>query len=1003
MPLSGAALASTGLFLVLGVTALAPAAAQQSDAPGKARLSGPAKAGTAGVATKTVSGKNVPGRNSLSTISGVRAAIAQIKARNEARQRSAAKLGVPAPKKFSTGYLEALLYRMQIRAYPKNFVDYEAYRRAARHRSRMPAARLGPGGTPAPAAAPGSGQVGTLGRVDIGRSSGRWQPVGPLNLGVPFRTYFGPLDSTVTGRVNDIAFDPSVQGVAYLATAGGGIWKTPNGGRNWAPVGDSFPFLQTNAVAVDPKNSSVLYAGLGDYNGFQTGYSLGMMKSVDGGRNWTNIGNATIAKQGVSSIVVDPQNAQIITVTSGRGAAPGGIWRSINGGLTFGRVAPEGDWSDIEVGAPNAQRRSVYYATQIGGGLYRSVDQGATWNPLPSLPLIYNGGSPGDTFSNGLELAASRVDPNTVYVVDASSDFGDGRIYRSTDAGLTWFAIDPGLTDVAGDVWGQCWYDLHLTAGIRRRAGQKDTDILYAGTLGLSASRGQGLDWSNVSRTSTFAFGFDQDLIHTDQQCMAVDPFDPNHMLVGNDGGVYGLAYDPNAVDANGNPTAAAWTFDTRLNSTLTLTQFYHADWHPTDASKMMGGSQDNSTPHSQGNLTSWKNVGGGDGAGCAFNPGNPAIQYCSAQGQAIFRTANEWQTSAFISPDWGTDRLPFIGTLAVDRLQPRYLYAGTHFLWRWDENTWRWDENTQTWTARIGNQALSTSGIVTAISVQGGIIYTGSSDGELWAWFGGPTWRRLNVASLPNRAITTISINPANPADIMVGLSGTGSGHVYRCATTFARTVVFSNQSGSGARALPDIPLNALTRDVEDPAYTFYAATDIGVFTTIDAGQSWSDATTPLGLPNAECTEIKNVKVAGTGGAAGTNYLNVATFGRGMWRFDLANVVVPGDPSIKMTPALRRDTNGDVLVTVTLTNTGGTATDVKITGATFAVGAAAPINAVTALPAPVGAIGSGMSRTIILRFPGSVGGPGTLATLNVTGTYTGGTLPAINVRTRLP
>jgi len=976
----------------------------------------PASAGKAPVAATLVTSGAPPARP-FASVSGLKAEMARLKAKIAARReaiekkngKSAAE-GDKGQKEVGLGYIESLLWRVQLRAFPRDTVDAEAYRRAAQHRLRMPGSQIGASKAPT---SPRAGGDISAARVDIGKSLGKWEYVGPRAATPPRQQFFGPVDSFISGRVNGITFDPNTQGTAYLAAAGGGVWKTTDGGVNWTALGDRLNYLHTNAIAVKKTSTAsptpAVYLGMGDFNGriggLGIGFPTGVYRSVDGGATWALRGTE-FAGTAVSAIEVDPDAPNIVTATTGRGsqASGGGIWRSTNAGDTWSRAtAIQGDWNDLELGVPDpVTRKRFYYATHLNDGLYRSDDQGATWNKL-NVPLIYNG-KPVGGFLVGLELAVSRLDSKTVYVVDAGTDAGDGKMFKSTDAGATWLEITGTYPTVAGDTWPQAWYDLHLTAGQGVNRDGLPEDVLYVGTLALAGSVGGSFDWTNLSLTSTGERNFGLDRIHTDQQCMAVDPFDPNHMLVGNDGGVYGMTFDPGT---------GVWNFDITLNRTLGVMQFYKADWHPTDPKKMLGGTQDNATPHSQGNLNQWVNIGFGDGAGCAINPKTPAIQYASAQGQFLFRTLDEWKTLAFIRPDFGTDRLPFIGTIALDPTQPNYLYAATNYLWRYDENNPDLDP-TRRWTARVGGTELAPDGgVLISIAVapsNSNVVYVGSDRGHLWVTFNAfaatPVWKRLDSAPLPVRAIMSLSVNPFNFADVIIGLSGTGSGHLWRCANSRASAWTFTNQSGSGVSALPDIPLNAVTRDANDPVLTFYAATDIGVFTTINGGQNWTDATrgtaidpktglpVDLGLPFVDCEDIKYV--------ADTGYLNVATFGRGMWRFNVS--AVAGNPDLRITPTLRR-VNGEIRVTLTIVNQGGPARNVQITGGSLKLllrtGAAVPTT--TTVPISAGNIAEGGRVNVTLAFPGSVGTPGSAATLSVTGTHNAGTFGLNNFRTRLP
>jgi hypothetical protein len=270
---------------------------------------------------------------------------------------------------------------------------------------------------------------------------------------------------------------------------------------------------------------------------------------------------------------------------------------------------------------------------------------------------------------------------------------------------------------------------------------------------------------------------------------------------------------------------------------------------------------------------------------------------------------------------------------------------------------------------------------------------------------------------------VTSISVNPNRPEDILLTLGGTGGGHVYRCQNTRSSTVVYTDQSGvitsptdpNFFTRLPDgVPVNGLARDASDPVNTFYIATDIGVFVTTDQGTTWQDATTPLGLPNVQCVGIKFVTIGGV------SHLNVATYGRGVWRINTTTAQQVFDtPNLKSSFTLSRIGN-EIFAVVTVTNEQkkdslgnnlptGLAENVRITSSsilrTTAVGTTTP------LPITLGAIAVGSSRSLTMRYPGNVGASGAAADFRVAGTYVTQTLsgPVVNntafpsVRTRLP
>ncbi|MDX1934040.1 MAG: hypothetical protein SFU56_15675, partial [Capsulimonadales bacterium] len=547
---------SSGLAVLFLSTALAPARAQKpSPVPS-------------------------PSVGQFSSVKQLSARIRAIKAQRK-REKS---------KKPGTGYLEALLWYTRLRAFPNDTIDGAAVRRAAAARARMPVATLG--GLP-------SGPNGPITNAAGAVTGTRWEFVGPRSLPVPYVIYFGAANSTVTGRINDVAYAPSQPSIVYLAAAGGGVWKSVNGGVNWSPLGDSFDFLYASRVAIDPNDPNTVYVGQGDFDGFQgIGYGGGIMKSTDGGITWTKLGGAELATMSVSGIVIDPENPQIITVSAGRNPnGVGYLYRSTNGGSTWVRASVPsipsgqyGSWCDIKAGERNASTGvRYYYATchfsfwNTIPGLYRSSDRGATWTKLTTAGTTQN------RWDSLYRVAPSAIDPNTLYFIRGEVGSGGytGSIYRgvrnSTTDTYTWTDIKGNFpTGSSNYNWSQQWYDLHIEAA-RATVNGQPTDILYAGAITLAASVGGNGTWSDIGRTYQ-----SNAITHNDQHCGAFNPSNPLTGLIGNDGGLYGVTF---------NPVNQTWTIDSGRNVSLGLTQFYHADWHPSDPSRMLGGTQDNATP----------------------------------------------------------------------------------------------------------------------------------------------------------------------------------------------------------------------------------------------------------------------------------------------------------------------------------------------------------------------------------------------------------------------
>lgn len=786
------------------------------------------------------------------------------------------------PEEAGVDYFEAYQDYVWQRAYPARTIDWSLYGAAIAQRERMP--QLQPGPTD---------------------SSIGWEFMGPTNLDIPYRTYYGT--RPINGRVNGLAWDPVDPSTYYLAAAGGGVWKTTDAGGTWVPLSDDWPTIHANAVAVDPSNRNTVYAGTGDFHG-GVGYSLGLMKSPDGGSTWSLKGAAEFGNKAISSIAIDPETPSRILVTTGRGASGGNgnVWRSNDGGETWSTaMGTSAVWWEVCFGAKDTGTGTRWlYAVGggTGGNVWRSGDRGSTWTQL--LPPISAGNH------SRLEIAASPISPNTVYLLVPA----DRTIWKSIDAGVTWSNISAGFVNGTGSNptynWSQSTYDAFIACSSKNGVD----DVVYVGLIDVVQSTDGGATWRSIGGPTYVSAA----IVHNDHQSVAVSPMDPNQVLFGSDGGVYRMTYNPATNDFS-------WAM---LSKNLGVSQFYKSSHHPTNANVAIGGTQDNASPVSTGDLLNWRNEGGGDGGFAAINQSNPNIQYVTSQYLGLYRTTNGWNTSSTISPGTGSDSKLFIAPIHLNQANPNYLYAGTNYLWRWSETS-------LSWTARLGGQLLASSGSVRSIATSpasASRIYTGATNGDVYMTEnGGNTWTQIDtgVTSLPNRQITYIDVHPANPDDILVTVSGSGAGHLWRCTNPragAARTWV--DVSGTGSTALPNVQANTVARDLDQPSTTWFVGSDVGVFVTVDGGQNWANMTGPLGLPNVQVNDLHTVP--------GTRRLNAATYGRGMWRLTL-----PNDDAPLLALGVSPDSVlGGQATTGTVTLDGGAA----LSGSSVALSSASPL-----------------------------------------------------------
>ncbi len=279
------------------------------------------------------------------------------------------------------------------------------------------------------------------------RAGGRdatWIPRGPTNIG---------------GRITDLAVDPRDANRVYAAAAEGGILRSDDAGQHWLPLFDEGPALAMGAVALDPANPDIVYAGSGEVNpgGGSVAYGgAGLFRSPDRGASWESLGLESVGA--IGRIRVDPTNSQRLFV-----AAMGQLWetdsargvyRSVDGGSSWEHVlfvADDTGCVDLiqRPDQPNVllaamwQRLRQPEAYDYGGprcAVYRSTNGGDTWSLLSG-----SGGLPATSSTGGrigLDLCAAQPDVMCAVYADRTGYF-DG-LYRSTDGGDTWTRTSDG-------------------------------------------------------------------------------------------------------------------------------------------------------------------------------------------------------------------------------------------------------------------------------------------------------------------------------------------------------------------------------------------------------------------------------------------------------------------------------------------------------------------------------------------------------------------------------
>ena len=322
--------------------------------------------------------------------------------------------------------------------------------RSIRHLRRMKIAnaeeRAAPPGAPAPT-------------VSAGIS---WVQVGPQPVRIDHEQIFqgtGP----VSGEVTDIEIDPegAEDNVIYITTNNGGVWKSINGGATWVPKTDLMPTLSMGAIALDPVDHQIVYAGTGNNfdGGLEFTKGVGIYCSIDAGETWSQLGESLFNLKRIIQIVLPTTNVLLVATNDG-------LFRSIDGGQSFGSNFPGfsdsnpvlvGDINDLALDKSNP---STVYASVEGKGIFVSTDGGITF----PINLFNNSGAPSAPFNRITFAQSVKPDSNTIYalVTDVTSTPRLKGLFRSTDKGLNW-TLMPGAAGPAAENKGlQADYDLVL-------------------------------------------------------------------------------------------------------------------------------------------------------------------------------------------------------------------------------------------------------------------------------------------------------------------------------------------------------------------------------------------------------------------------------------------------------------------------------------------------------------------------------------------------------------
>ena len=669
----------------------------------------------------------------------------------------------------------------------------------------------------------------------------RWISLGP-----------DPLSSgPYTGRAAAIACSRVDPDLVYVGGADGGVWRTRDGGASWTPLGDHLPSTAIGALALDPGDESVVYAGLGEANyANHSRYGLGLARSADGGQTWRILGAETFAGRCFARIRIDPTRPgtlyAAITAAGGfpaRAAArehplrngPLGVFKSIDAGATWQHLRnglPDRDATDVTLDPTNPNTVYAGIGDIFGhaqNGVYRSLDGGASWARLA-------GGLPSSGMGRvTLAVAPSRATRLYASLVRPSDAAGGGAatlgVYRSDDGGASWTNLSAVGSYQASYGWYLCTSVVHPT----------NPDVFFAGGFSLRRSQDGGNSWATVTPP------------HVDLHALEFDA--SGRLWCGNDGGVH-----------RSSNLGSAWQ---QVNHSLNLVQFYAGlSVHPTNRDVIYGGLQDNGTNRRTSSSNSWASVLGGDGGYTGIDPTGVRV-FAESQGTGnLYRSVSGGGFSSASSGISG--RNCFLPPYEIHPQNGLLMVYGT-------ERVFRSTDGGSSWSAISPDLTAGGVAAVRALAFapsDPNTIYAATNDGRVQVTRnGGGNWQ-LALTGVPGwpRVMRSLRVHASDPARAYLAVAAFGVDQVR-----------FTADGGQTWRALdgdlPDVPVStiALDRSRGEPPILF-AGSDRGVWRSADHGKTWE--TYAPGLPNSPVIDLLVEPANGR--------VLAATQGRGLWSMRL-------------------------------------------------------------------------------------------------------------------
>ena len=684
------------------------------------------------------------------------------------------------------------------------------------------------------------------------------------------------------GRVTSVAGTSHDPNLYYLGAAGGGLWKSSDGGAAWTPVFDKENVGAIGAVAIDPTNDETVWVGTGESNPRNdVSYGDGVYKSTDGGKTWMNAGLRETKY--ISRILIDPSNPQHVIVGAlgdvFADSADRGAYVTFDGGKTWSKTLDVGPSSGVSDLAMNPSTPNVVYAGvwefqrrpwtfRSGGeqdGLYRSSDGGRTWTRLSG-----NGLPEGITGRIGLAVAPS--DANRIYALIESKH---GILWRSDDGGKTWALVTSNTL-----VDQRPFYFSHI------EVDPKNPDHVYTASTQVAESTDGGQTFKAIAKN-----------VHGDFHSIWIAPNNPQRIIVGEDGG-YALTVD----------AGRTWAFW----ANLPIGQFYRVGLGNDNPYTICGGLQDNNSycgPSNSLDTAGNSNAGwfaavqDDDGQWAIPDPHDANVIWSDGQDGALFIYKRQSREYMFTQPyltsvqqDYDISTSPYrfnwespIGFAPWDS---HVAWFGGNVVFQSTDGGYHWRPISPDLTRNDKAHQAPAGGPIThdvtgaeytdtILDIEGsslirGEIWAGTDDGYVqMTRDGGAHWKNVTPPDAnPNGRFETVAPSPLEQGTAYAvenaHLMGDSAPHVWVTHDDGAHWQSIVN-------GLPhDLWTRAIRPDDRNPAVV-YLGTELGVWVSFDRGAHWQSLRN-----NMPAVSVRDIRIQ-----PHFDDLVIATHGRSIWVMD--------------------------------------------------------------------------------------------------------------------